>query len=415
MNRPCGLIQTCIPSQLNRSGRDASVNNCQIRRLHTRGQCFYLHVIQIQICIIITAVTDSLEENRYGIIGIVTEVDLHQLPFRNTGHTAVLQRDTLTVFSGDEDLSCTTGRVLPLEGQQSRLTQYNLRSSKDAIQTAGRIIRVHAKTCTFITGSIVVPTIRSGCHRSLCVVPTLRNTALQIIEVLNERHSERISIRLEGSTDTCAEAFATLLAQIEDVIRLLGQISDYQRVLSYRCHCFSGRLSLRSRQTCIYPGVAVIIIRPGSRGRLRTDFRDLQTARFDTIRSYVDLHIIQIQICIAVSIVTCSLEIERYNLTHISRQVDLEVRPIRYTGQTAGQQGRLRYTVIGRDQHFTCTTGWVLPVERKDSSYRKVNTRSSQEVGIPVRVAVRIETQTRIANSYQIFAPSKRSRSGCTF
>ena len=266
LNRPCGLIQACIPSQLNRRGRDASINNCQIRRFHTRRQCFYLHVIQIQICIAVTIVTDSLEENRYGIIGIVTEVDFNQLPFRNTGHTAILQRDTLTVFSGNEDLSCTTGRVLPLEGQQSRLTEHNLRSSQDVIQTAGRIIRVHAKTCTFITGSIVVPTVRSGGHRSFCVVPTLRNTALQIIEVLNERHSERISIRLEGSTNTSAEAFTTLLAQIEDVISLLGQISDYQRVLSYRCHRFSGRLSLCSRQTCIYPGVAVIIIRPCSRG-----------------------------------------------------------------------------------------------------------------------------------------------------
>ena len=190
LNEPVGFIETRCPSNCSRRVSCETINNSQISRLHTRRDFFHLYIIQVQIRISVTIVTGSLEIDGYYLAGIIREVNIIGGPSRDTCQI-ILQRNLIrTTILRNQHLTLTTGRILPAEGENSILGQVDTRRSQNIGVTIAIRVRVEAETCIAIR-NITIPLRGSRSSRSFGIIPELRDTTCELIEVFTPRQSER--------------------------------------------------------------------------------------------------------------------------------------------------------------------------------------------------------------------------------
>ena len=112
-----------------------------------------------------------------------------------------------------------------------------------------------------------------------------------------------------------------------------------------------------------------------------------------------NLHIIQIDVSVAIAIVRRTLEMDSHiagAITNNICKVDLFIRPSRLTSETCCDF-RLCCASISGNINREVATCRVLPPETQHHGVAggEVHSRCHQEVGISVAIGIRVETQTR--------------------
>ena len=107
------------------------------------------------------------------------------------------------------------------------------------------------------------------------------------------------------------------------------------------------------------------------------------------------LYIVQIEVCVTVTIVARTLEVDVHRIAGKVEQVSGKLGPIRLTGQRRRANQRSQDRISGKgNKYLTSTTGRVLPLELKNSRFAQVDIRCAQVVVLTIRCGVRVHANT---------------------
>ena len=262
-----------------------------------------------------------------------------------------LRQNRILVFRG---VSSSRAAIVRIETQ---VIIRSIRSRRGFVNCRIIVIRT---TCAGIdiipakreqmTGSTRCETIKAFLIRELCNRSTLRSPANRVAELRSV-----VLVAPSGYADI--------------VYRRRIEICDHVRVRQDRIRYLtpSGIIAL----LVLNEPVCLITHRgPINCNRVGGKRIYCQAIRFEASRKRLNLHIIQVEISVTITIVTRTFEIDTYYIISVVREVNLIGRPISNTRQIVLQRSSGITTII-RDEDLTGTTRRVLPTERQHSSFRQ--------------------------------------------